>query len=140
MKDPHPTRKYPDQKVWVWVPFSSLIPQYGWYCFPFWRGPLHGTARAGHEILNSTGGPLTQAPPSESSEPMRMRTTLPKASSQVQPQDKAVRQWGDSQRRTGGEQKGGKPCKIPPRSTFLEAGGGFKEGPFPLISQRKGTF
>ena len=24
MDDPHPTRKYPDQKVWVWVPFSSL--------------------------------------------------------------------------------------------------------------------
>ena len=25
VEDPHPTRKYPDQKVWVWVPFSSLI-------------------------------------------------------------------------------------------------------------------
>ena len=24
-KTPTPTRKYPDQKVWVWVPFSSLI-------------------------------------------------------------------------------------------------------------------
>ena len=22
---PHPTRRYPDQKVWVWVPFSSLM-------------------------------------------------------------------------------------------------------------------
>ena len=25
VKEPHPTRRYPDQKVWVWVPFSSLI-------------------------------------------------------------------------------------------------------------------
>ena len=25
VKDPHPTRRYPDQKVWVWVPFSSMI-------------------------------------------------------------------------------------------------------------------
>ena len=25
VEDPHPTRRYPDQKVWVWVPFSSLI-------------------------------------------------------------------------------------------------------------------
>ena len=24
VEDPHPIRKYPDQKVWVWVPFSSL--------------------------------------------------------------------------------------------------------------------
>ena len=24
VEDPHPTRKYPDQKVWVWLPFSSL--------------------------------------------------------------------------------------------------------------------
>ena len=24
-EDAHPTRRYPDQKVWVWVPFSSLI-------------------------------------------------------------------------------------------------------------------
>ena len=31
-------------------------PQYGWYRFHFWRGPLHATARAGHGILNSTGG------------------------------------------------------------------------------------
>ena len=31
-------------------------PQYGWYPFLFWKGPLHGTARAGHEIPNSTGG------------------------------------------------------------------------------------
>ena len=23
--DPHPTRRYPDQKVWVWIPFSCLI-------------------------------------------------------------------------------------------------------------------
>ena len=23
MEDPHPTRRFPDQKVWVWVPFSS---------------------------------------------------------------------------------------------------------------------
>ena len=27
VEDPHPTRKYPDQKVWVWVPFSSLRQQ-----------------------------------------------------------------------------------------------------------------
>ena len=27
VEDPHPTRKYPDQKVWVWVPFPPwLIP------------------------------------------------------------------------------------------------------------------
>ena len=25
MEDPHPTREYPDQKVWVWVPFSCLM-------------------------------------------------------------------------------------------------------------------
>ena len=25
LEDPYPTGKYPDQKVWVWVPFSSLI-------------------------------------------------------------------------------------------------------------------
>ena len=25
VEDPHPTRRYPDQDVWVWVPFSSLI-------------------------------------------------------------------------------------------------------------------
>ena len=25
VEDPHPTRKYLDQKVWVWVPFSSLL-------------------------------------------------------------------------------------------------------------------
>ena len=31
-------------------------PQYGWYLFLFWKGPLHGTARAGHEIPNSAGG------------------------------------------------------------------------------------
>ena len=31
-------------------------PQYSWYPFLFWKGPLHGTARAGHEIPNSTGG------------------------------------------------------------------------------------
>ena len=31
-------------------------PQYGWYPFLFWKGPLHGTSRAGHEIPNSTGG------------------------------------------------------------------------------------
>ena len=31
-------------------------PQYGWYPFLFWKGPLHGTARAGHEIPSSTGG------------------------------------------------------------------------------------
>ena len=24
VEDPRPTRRYPDQKVWVWVPFSSL--------------------------------------------------------------------------------------------------------------------
>ena len=24
VEDPHPTRKYPDRKVWVWVPLSSL--------------------------------------------------------------------------------------------------------------------
>ena len=24
VEDPHPTLAYPDQKVWVWVPFSSL--------------------------------------------------------------------------------------------------------------------
>ena len=24
VEDPHPTRRYPDQKVWVWVPSSSL--------------------------------------------------------------------------------------------------------------------
>ena len=24
-EDPHPTRRYPDQKVWVWVPFPSSI-------------------------------------------------------------------------------------------------------------------
>ena len=30
-------------------------PQYGWYRFFFWRGPLHERIRAGHEILNSTG-------------------------------------------------------------------------------------
>ena len=24
MEDPHPTHRYPDQKVWVWIPFSSL--------------------------------------------------------------------------------------------------------------------
>ena len=24
VEDPHPTGKYPDQKVWVWVPFSLL--------------------------------------------------------------------------------------------------------------------
>ena len=33
-----------------------MLPQYGWYRFLCWKGPLHGTARAGHEILNSTGG------------------------------------------------------------------------------------
>ena len=33
--------------------------QYGWYPFLFWKGPLHGTARAGHEIPNSTGGTST---------------------------------------------------------------------------------
>ena len=31
-------------------------PQYGWYRFFFWKGTLHGTARAGHEIPNSSGG------------------------------------------------------------------------------------
>ena len=31
-------------------------PQYGWYRFLFWKGPFHGTARAGHEFPNSTGG------------------------------------------------------------------------------------
>ena len=31
-------------------------PQYGWYRFLFWKGPLHGTTRARHEIPNSTGG------------------------------------------------------------------------------------
>ena len=25
VEDPHPTRRYPDQKVWVWVPFSCLM-------------------------------------------------------------------------------------------------------------------
>ena len=25
VEDPHPNPKYPDQKVWVWVPFPSLI-------------------------------------------------------------------------------------------------------------------
>ena len=30
--------------------------QYGWYRFLWWRGPLHGTRRDGHEILISTGG------------------------------------------------------------------------------------
>ena len=24
VKDPHPTRRYPDKKIWVWVPFSCL--------------------------------------------------------------------------------------------------------------------
>ena len=33
-------------------------PQYGWYPFLFWKGPLHETARAGPEIPNSTGGHL----------------------------------------------------------------------------------
>ena len=28
MEDPDPTRKYPDQEVWVWVPFRPH-PQYG---------------------------------------------------------------------------------------------------------------
>ena len=31
-------------------------PEYGWYPFLFWKAPLYGTARAGHEIPNSTGG------------------------------------------------------------------------------------
>ena len=26
VEDPHPTRRYPDQKVWVWVPSFSLVP------------------------------------------------------------------------------------------------------------------
>ena len=38
VEDPHPTRKYPDQKVWVWVPFSSLTIRHffgegGWGIF-----------------------------------------------------------------------------------------------------------
>ena len=38
VEDPHPTRKYPDQKVWVWVPFSSLrnCP---------WNRQIYGTFR-----------------------------------------------------------------------------------------------
>ena len=35
---------------------EMCYPQYGWYPFLFWKGPLDGTARAGHEIPNSTGG------------------------------------------------------------------------------------
>ena len=31
-------------------------PKYGWYPFLFWKGPLYGTARAGYEIPNSSGG------------------------------------------------------------------------------------
>ena len=29
VEDPYPTGKYPDQKVWVWVPFSSLTYRIG---------------------------------------------------------------------------------------------------------------
>ena len=34
------------------IPSSELCyPRYGWYRFPFWKGPgpLHGTGRAGHD-------------------------------------------------------------------------------------------
>ena len=38
------------------LPSELCYPQYGWYLFLFWKAPPHGTARAGHEIPNSTGG------------------------------------------------------------------------------------
>ena len=38
MEDPHPTRKYPDQKVWVWVPFSCPIIGEKHECF--WQRSL----------------------------------------------------------------------------------------------------
>ena len=36
--------------------YVRLVP------FLFLEGPLHGTARAGHEILNSTGGMGSKGP------------------------------------------------------------------------------
>ena len=35
---------------------KCAIPPCGWYRFLSWKDPLHGTTRAVHEILNSTGG------------------------------------------------------------------------------------
>ena len=41
MEDPYPTGKYPDQKVWVWVPFSSLNnSDLLSVAFLVWLGPL----------------------------------------------------------------------------------------------------
>ena len=41
VEDPHPTRKYPDSKVWVWVPFSCLTNDPWLWCF--WRTILMRT-------------------------------------------------------------------------------------------------
>ena len=43
------------------IPFPEEVPncatpQYGSHRFFFWRGPLHETVSAGHEMLNSAGG------------------------------------------------------------------------------------
>ena len=35
---------------------EMCYPEYGWDPFLFWKGPLHGTVRAGYEFPNSTGG------------------------------------------------------------------------------------
>ena len=57
VEDPHPTRKFPDQKVWVWLLFSSLI------VLKFRRVTIRGaqpSARISEEICLSEGsqGPL----------------------------------------------------------------------------------
>ena len=42
VEDPYPTGKYPDQKVWVWVPFSSLI-----FLIPGQEGPRASCSSSG---------------------------------------------------------------------------------------------
>ena len=52
-RSPNPGKqsRFPSQ-----INFRTALPPVRLGPFPFLKGPLHGTARAGHEIPNSTGG------------------------------------------------------------------------------------
>ena len=50
-QNPGKYRRFPPQ-----IHFRIVLPPVALVPFPFWKGPLHGTARAGHELPNSTGG------------------------------------------------------------------------------------
>ena len=54
VEDPHPTRKYPDAKVWVWVPFSCLKWGGAKRIVRFWEGKSYHRASPPKPVLEAS--------------------------------------------------------------------------------------